>query len=266
MTRTALLCAALACLGCERLSNVDHLRIVEPPDADDEWACLSSRQPADLPDTVRYRGAVSFVPSNEPVMDVVVRLCETTDDADGRCSKPVLDPIHSPDGAIEFEVAGTFNGYIELTSPNAVPTVVELWRPIGRMRVLPELKMLKPETLSAFAAVMKTAIEPDLGHAMFWIENCSGERAAGGRVEVIDNDDQQAAQLAPSTVGYYAVDGRLPSVSVGETDASGGGGIVNLPPFFWTFEGLVAADSRRITRFAARIRAGQITTFVVEPD
>jgi hypothetical protein len=257
---------ALLCLSCEQLSNVDDLDIVEQNEPESEWGCLDTPASTVTPGPVHYRGAVTFVPSNEPVPDVVVRLCENADDADQSCSRPVLPPIHSPDGRVEFDVAGTFNGYIELTSPNAVPTVVEIWRPLGRMRVLPELKMIKPETLGAFATIMQVGIDPALGHAMFWVENCLGQRASGGRLKVIESDQQQAAQLSPRTIGYYAVDGRLPSVSVDETDGSGGGGVINLPPTFWTFEGLLGSEERPITRFAARIRAGQITTFIVEPE
>jgi hypothetical protein len=262
----ALVAGALLCLGCQKVSNVDDLEIVVLDVPDSQWGCLSTSSPTETKDVVHYQGSVSFVPSNEPVRDVTVRLCETDDDADNHCSRPVLPAIHSADGLVEFDVVGTFNGYIELSSPNALPAVIEIWRPLGRMRVLPELKMLKPETLTAFATIMQEPIVPGLGHAMFWVEDCHGKRAAGGRVRVVENDGERAAQLSPSTNNYYAVDGRLPSVSVDETDGSGGGGIINLPPTFWTFEGLLASDERRIANFAARIRADQVTTFIVEPD
>jgi hypothetical protein len=262
VTRRTAALGLLFCAGCQYVSGVDDLKI-QSDVADSAWGCLDTRDSRVAPASKAYADFVTLVPNGATVENVVARVC-ANDDA--TCAEPLLPPIHAPDGRVEFEVAGNFNGYIELESPDTLPGVVELWRPIGQMRVLPEMKVIRAETLQAFAVVSQVTVEPELGHAMFWAENCLGERAAGVVVRPVEGEPGSPNQLVPGTHAYYAVDGRLPSVSVGATDASGAGGVINLRPTYWTFEASLAADHRHVATFAARIRPGQVTVFIVEPD
>jgi hypothetical protein len=255
--------ATLLCSACQFVSNVNDLQIHEDPPTNVGWNCLGKPDQRATPPLVKYDGAVTFVPNGELVEDAVVRVCKSDDDT---CADPLVPPIYSPDGRVTFEVPGGFNGYLELESPTAMPGRVEMVRPIGRMRLLVEPKMIKRENFANFAAASQVAIDPDLGHVMFWVEDCGGQRASGVAVRVIEGPEGNAAQLLPNSAAYYAVAGRLPSSGVGQTDSAGGGGIINLPPVFWTFEAYLAADQRHIATVAARVRPGQVTVFVVEPD
>jgi hypothetical protein len=255
--------ATLLCSACQFVSNVNDLEIHEDPPIDVGWNCLGVPDQRATPTVVKYDGSVSLVPNGELVENAVLRVCKGDDDT---CADPLVPPIYSPDGHVTFEVPGGFNGYLELESPTAMPGRVEMVRPIGRMRLLPELKVIKRETFAAFATAGKVAIDPDLGHVMFWVEDCGGQRASGVAIRVIEGPEGNAAQLSPKTAAYYAVASRLPSIGLGQTDSTGGGGIINLPPVFWTFEAYLVADQRHIATVAARIRPGQVTVFVVEPD
>ncbi|MFZ5890093.1 MAG: hypothetical protein ACOY0T_03415 [Myxococcota bacterium] len=254
----------LACLpvlsACQYVSEVNELTFAAAPSGD--WSCLKSTQSQTPPLSLHYAGAVTRIASNTPISNVTARLCKTDDDD---CVDSIIPELESPDGFFEFDVPGAFNGYIELESPAMLPAIVEVWRPIGLMRVLPELKMLDATTLNAFAARMSAEIDPTLGHALFWTEDCSGARASGVTVKPLEGPAGTAAQLAPNSHAYYAVAGRLPSVSVDRTDFSGGGGFINLPPTYWTFVAYRAEDQAPIARFAARIRPGHTTLFIVEP-
>jgi hypothetical protein len=256
------LASVFFCVGCQYVSKVSDLEIERSTLPD--WSCLDS--PKERADTtlVKYVGPVRQVLTDEPVLNVDARLCRS-DSSDG-CSQLATPPIHASDGIVHFEVPGTFNGYIELESPGMMPAVIELWRPVGLMRLLPELKMIQPEMLSFFASKQGATIDFTLGHALFWVEDCKGQRASGVRVHALESKDDSGPKLLPNTRGYYAVGGRVATLGVDQTDDSGSGGIVNLPINDWTFEARRAVDDRVIARLGARIRPGQTTFFVVEPD
>jgi hypothetical protein len=257
VTRFAVACAVMSA-GCQIVSGVNDLEIRASSGPD--WSCLAARKPPPPQELVSYSGVVRRLGNNQPVLDAIARLCHPDDEP---CAEPVLPPVVARDGLLEFEVAGSFNGYIELTSAALMPGLVELSRGIGQMRALPEFRMVEPETMQLFAAKMMAEIEPGLGHALFWVEDCQGARAPGVSVEV---QLAAPAELPETSRAYYVIDTRLPSTAVHETDASGAGGFINLPTTFITFSAFRAADHAHISTFSARIRAGEVTFFIVEPD
>jgi hypothetical protein len=115
-----------------------------------------------------------------------------------------------------------------------------------------------------FAAMMGVTVDDTRGHALFWAIDCQGNRTAGVSV--------MAGGADASTQRYYVLDAKLPSVSVDRTDSSGGGGFIDLPidvttdETFVTFDATRADTGARVSQFSARIRAGHVTYFQIEPD
>jgi hypothetical protein len=140
-----------------------------------------------------------------------------------------------------------------------VPALIELSRPIGAMRALSELRMVDAPTLDAFATQLGSTVDPALGHALFWAQDCAGQRAPGVSVEAL-------GELSPSTRSYYVVDFKLPSDSVDQTDISGGGGFIDLPAKGTTFDARRATTHELISRLPGRIRPGTVTFLPIEPD
>lgn len=248
----------LPSIGCQYVSGVHELEIAPASTGakkGPDWSCLQDALAKAVSGPIAYEGQVRNVPGTQIIRDVTARLCDT---ADADCEHP-LESALAPDGLVRFSIDPTFNGYLELESPGQMQAVVELSRPIGAMRVLPELRMLDARTLGLFAASMDATINQDDGHLLFWVEDCLGKRASGVRVEA-------TGELSPETRNYYVLDQKLPSATMQQTDASGGGGIINLPRDVTTFNAYRADTGQLISKFPARIRPGQVTFVAIEPD
>jgi hypothetical protein len=253
----------VACLvmlvGCQYVSGAAELEIVDQPTDAGPWGCVGHRPPA-LTGTVNYAQPIRNLADDSIPAGVVVKVCGS---ADLTCSDPLVTTV-PVDGTVTFTVPADFIGYLELDGPLLMPTIVELTRPIGAMRVMPELRVVGVQTFTAFAALMHVQVDATRGHALFWAVDCQGNRAAGISAEALGADS--------STQKYYVLDGKLPSLSVDRTDSYGGGGFVNLPILasenetFETFRAFRAETGARISEFSARIRAGHVTCFQIEPD
>jgi hypothetical protein len=240
--------------GCQYISGVADLNIDSETTGPD-WTCLGHQVTREVTGTVNYEGSVRNVAGNVVIPSVTARFCRSSEEP---CTDPLLT-TQSVGSVLKFSIDSSFDGYIELDSPGMMPAVVELSRPIGAMRALPELRMLDATTLARFAFSMGSQVDTNFGSALFWAEDCSGRRGAGVSVRALGDLPEQFAQ-------YYVVDQKLPSVSVHMTDASGGGGFINLPNTFVTFEALRAETMELISTFPGRIRPGQVTFMVIEPD
>jgi hypothetical protein len=245
---------ALLTSGCQYLSGVNDLEIVTPNGPD--WSCLGRPSTQPRPNTVTYEGAARNLAGNAILQEVTIRFCASSAVSD--CGVPLLS-VSTTNGIVRFTVDAAFNGYLELESPGMMPGIIELSRAIGEMRELPELRMVDALTMNLFASNMGAEINPSDGHALFWVDDCAGHRAPGVTVNATGG-------LATDTAQYYVVDKKLPVGSMAETDASGGGGFINIPPNIVAFEARRAATKELISTFSGRIRAGQVTFMMVEPD
>jgi hypothetical protein len=254
ISRLPRLGALLLLCGCQYVSGANDLEIAEPSVGPD-WICLGQSTPRVVSGTVSYEGPVRDLATFRILDDVVVRFCQSGDEP---CASPVLTvtPIN---GSIAFTIDATFDGYVELESPGMVPALIELSRPIGAMRTLSELRMVDAATLGAFANQLNASVDAALGHALFWAQDCAGQRAPGVSVEAL-------GELSPSARSYYVVDFKLPSDTVDQTDVSGGGGFINLPAKGMTFDARRASTGELISRLPGRIRPGQVTFLPIEPD
>ncbi len=259
LTRNSALLLACVLGGCQYVSGVTELEIADRPVVTGPWDCLG--QPTPVPTgTVEYAQPVRNLTNGSIPADVVVEVCDSSALA---CVRPLLTttPV---DGVVRLSFPADFIGYLQLDSQEVMPAIVEMTRPIGAMRVLPELRMVDTNTMKAFAAMMGVTIDETRGHALFWAIDCRGNRTAGVSVT--------AGSADASTKRYYVLDTKLPSVSVDRTDSSGGGGFINLPidvttdETFVTFDATRADTGARISQFSARIRAGHVTYFQIEPD
>ena len=249
-----LLAVSLSSLACGYVSGASELEIVDASAEEQAWGCIGEGAPLLTTDPVAFSAPVRNLASNKLLDDVVGRICEGEP-----CTSPLAE-ARAVDGVLTFPpVDPSFRGYLELESPGMMPAVVELLHPIGAMRKFTELRMLATLALKAYSSSLQAEVDEELGQALFWVQNCSGEPAPGVTVDLLD------AGL-PNTGSYYVVNFELPSPSIVETQESGGGGFVNLPPGFPRFAARRASDQRTIATFAARVRSRTVTFFVIEPE
>lgn len=254
MPGTLLVGHVLLSSGCQYLSGVNDLEIVTSTEVAPDWSCLGRSSNSNFSGARSYERKILNLANDEIVSDAVVRLCETND---VDCKDP-LPGVETTDGTVRFTVDVSFNGYLELESPEMLPGRVELSRPIGAMHELPDPRMVDPVTLNRFAAIMDVEVNPAYGHALFWVNDCASRRAPGVAVEAL-------GQLAQETEQYYVVDKR-PSNTLDRTEDAGGGGFINLPETLMTFKARRAETLELISTFPGRIRAGHVTFMMIEPD
>jgi hypothetical protein len=241
--------------GCQYVSGVSDLRVQEGASDQPNWSCRNHPRNGDASAKVKYSQPIRNLADDSIIEDVSVKICSNTDTD---CTAPIVEttPV---DGIVAFTLDASFTGYIELSSPRMMPAIVELTRPVGKMRLLPELRMVTPSMFQLFSRLVGVTPDPLLGYAQFWAYDCDAERASGVQVRVMD-------EHAASAKNYYVMDGKLPSLAADQTDEYGASGFVNLPPGVLTFRATNAQDDTVITQFAARVRPGQITCAVIEPD
>lgn len=244
--------------SCQYLSGASDLEIQAAAVQGVDWNCLGKERIAgSVSGSLDYKGSVRNVAGTKVIERVKLRFCDTADDVCDDAS--AFKVVTVTDGNLEFSIDRSFNGYIELESDGLLPGIVELSRRLGEMRTVPEFRMLDLATLSVFAQNMGASIEEGTGHALFWAEDCAGKRAPGVSVSALSG-------LNAATRGYYVLDQKLPSDSVNETDSSGGGGLINLTPGVLSFKAKVAGFDVPYSTFGGRIRPGELTFMVIEPD
>lgn len=254
MSRWLLLVLGLSSAGCGYFSGASELEIVDSPELAEPWTCLGEGSPLIELDPITFSAPVRNLATNRLVDSVRARFCEGEP-----CNTPLAE-VEGVDGVLTFPpIEPEFRGYIELESPGMLPAVVELLRPIGAMRKLPELRVIAAAALTTYASSLGKSVDEELGQAMFWVEDCAGDPAPGVSVEAVDG-------VLENTRNYYVVDFELPTDAIDRTQKSGGGGFVNLSPGFPRFEARLAEGQTTISSFAARVRPGTVTFFVVEPE
>jgi hypothetical protein len=249
-------CTALAS-GSDTLTRVDAELL---PDAsapaapvDSRWACLGDTRAADavaLRPGVELSLTVVDIGSNVPPTGLTARACNRLD---VNCLTPVAaNVLVASDGALHLSVAQGFDGYVELTSPNSVPTMFFFNQPV-MVNAVDAFTIVNPTSLAALAASGGVAIDAQLGQLLVRTFDCEGARASG--VQISNGSGGQVFSFA---------DG-LPVVGLDVTTADGIGGFVNVRPGLVFLQG-IEVGSRRISGTASVVvRPNWLTYGDVEP-
>lgn len=214
---------------------------------DQSWWCLD--QPTELP-PLETPHTIEYLPldylSLELILDATVKVCAANDTD---CSSPFAVDT-SASGSAKLEMPAGFNGYFEISAPGYATMLF-----FPRMDfnvVLGVAWTLFPEEWMAETLGAVEAIDPGRGHIVAEAFDCTPgfQGAAGVRY----------AAPGSATVAY-ARDGLL-ATGVAETDGSGLGAIVNLPPGPQTISAEVVEVDRPLDERSVIVRAGAITSIM----
>lgn len=267
--RIAAAALPLFTLGCAELLDVPDDPYVAPSGP---WRCLNQAATATTSETateahVRVRTCDFITDCTTNVTGLTAKLC---DKRDVGCNQPRLSGISDQDGEFRFQVptaGGGFDGYLRvdsglafctdpaafgavagatlcsLTSPACdlampdqrcyitmfAPAMMFFNPPIVRdvERPLP-LQMFPSAGLPAVISAAGIQIDPAGGSLFIQALDCDGRPAAGVRFQVAQN---------ANVVRSLYVDNGLVSSSATQTDATGVGGFVSVPPGFVTVTG-----------------------------
>lgn len=203
-----------------------------------DWSCLDTappemplvgpRAPQLLQSLQVLSSATNLVPPN-----VSVRACAQRDT---ECLAPLTPPTPiDAEGWVDLMLYEGFDGYLEITSPGAVPSMLFYGQPLTNGR------NVDPEP--AFLVEMDTALAFDrlfLGREAFPNTGVINIRALD-----CQNAPAPAVQftLAPAAVGWYYV-GEIPVASAQATTESGVGGFSDVAPGTVVVTAELAEDGR----------------------
>lgn len=224
------------------------------------WDCLgaaaASAPPVGSTVTVRVQACDSFGDCSVPFEGLSAELCEKLDVG---CARPIARGLTPVDGVFEIEVPldeRGFDGYLKVSSPSEsclgdasnatlcafapgcdpdapdercqvpvyAPALFFFNPPIRSEPTEPfSLALLHLDAVPALAQAAGAPFDPTLGNLVVTGVDCNGARAAGLSYELRQHPD--------SVTPLYMANGIL-SDSLSETDATGVGGFVGVPPGF----------------------------------
>jgi hypothetical protein len=262
--RSAVWLGALAACACTKFaSELDSPGGAPAPGSEvggtaplANWSCMTeARAPragvaADTARPLTYSMQVVDLVSEQPVVGVQARACFR---ADVQCANPVTATFSgSSDGLIAVTVYQGFDGYLEITGPGVIPTLLffpDAWSAelITALEQLP-MTLLPASALVGLAQSARVQLDPDSGILAMSTYDCDGPGAAGVRFE-IDTPG----------VPYVFVD-RLPVAYREVTSADGNAGFVNVPPGIVAVSAFPDAEVDLASVDTLLIRTGWVTS------
>jgi len=253
-----LLALALLPACAELVSFPDDPTLAEPGPWDCVAAPAASAAPASSTVTVRVQTCDSFGDCSVPIEGLSAELCEKLDVG---CSRPVLRGMTPVQGLFEIDVPideTGFDGYLKVTSPTEpcsadgaelgaspcslapecdpvapdercqlpqyAPALFFFTPPIRSEPAAPfVLSLMRLAAVPALAQAAGAPFDAELGNLVVTGVDCNGARAAGISYEL----RQQPEGVTP----LYMANGILTN-SLAETDATGVGAFVGVPPGF----------------------------------
>ncbi|MEP7051014.1 MAG: hypothetical protein ABJB12_11700 [Pseudomonadota bacterium] len=173
--------------------------------------------PASDKPTVKLSFSVSFaagVPDDPTPFEISA--CKRLDST---CKSPVGGPIHADNGeTIELEVPTGFQGFLQVTNPDTVSSMVFLGQKVQKDTKFWDLSIPTPVDVKLLGiATGGTKVEPSLGALVMIARDCDRNRLAG-----------VVASNSTGGTGYY-FSAMAPDNTLMATTEEGAAGFVNVP-------------------------------------
>jgi hypothetical protein len=219
-----------------------------------QWSCDAAQASA-TPGyklTMHLQDAVS----SEPLPGILAQRCHKLDLT---CENPVAMTTADMTGGVTMQVEAAFDGYVQLTGPKIAPALYFLTPPTSGDLDLPSVPLATP--LAAAGIVLKaggTTWDKQRGLVLLNAFDCEGKAAANITFSIGGTPD-------PNTFIFYLVDA-FPTTTVGATDDTGYGGLVNVPEGVSTISALLEPGARKVSKISVLVRAGYISYSRVTPN
>lgn len=218
------------------------------------WSCLrGGTWPTPEPGVATVKLSLRGLVDDQPVDTAVGRLCRRLDYT---CNEPLSVSIAADEnGAFTLELPIGFDGYIDIRAPGRVPGLYAFYPAVNGDREVPWIPMVRPQEIAQFAALGGHPVIEGRGHVMLGAYDCQFQAAQDVQLSSTD--------MVDGTKAFYLV-GKLPSLTAPATDASGRGGIINLPPGPVTITGNLI-DGRKTVTNSVVVRENTITYTTLVP-
>lgn len=220
----------------------------EPPDS--RWACVGHVEPTPIGESFTASIRLVDLLAAEPVTDASVQLCKKLDPL---CSVPVQTLAPDADGAVSAGVQSDFRGFFSIEAPGYVPTLffIDTGGVTGALNVA----MFTPEASNALNQTITPDIDPEGGFVNVVMHDCEDQRAPGVHFEIAPDD---------GVTPFYAI-GSSVSGTATETDVTGNGGFINVPPGTVTLTATLAETGEVLSVETTLIRKATLTYQAMRP-
>jgi hypothetical protein len=216
--------------------------------ADPQWACVDEPPPPDATGTYQVTLHVRDVVASAPLAGVDAQLCRKLD---LDCERPLARAVSDETGKFVLPVSGNFDGYVQMKNDVIAPSLYFFNPPVSADEDLPPISLASPQVAAGISLRAGGALLADHGIMLLTTTDCLKQPAANISYSIGGVRD-------PATFMFYLVGG-LPTNNISVTDATGYGGLVNLPPGVTTVTALLAPDQRKVGTISVLARAGYVT-------
>jgi hypothetical protein len=219
-----------------------------PTTSDPTWGCVGQSAAPDPSKMVNVKLTFVDAVTLAPISQASARVCAIYDVS---CDVPVQMPALSPTGELAITLPETFQGYLQLSSPDHVAHVVML-DPVATTDE--QIEVLSEPLLTGIAKQAGMTYDPAQGTVLLRTVDCARALTAGESVSLSPSPGQTA----------YFTDG-LPSTSGTATDATGVAMVLNVAPGLTTVSATLASNAQVVATRKGLVRPNTITIVDVAP-
>jgi hypothetical protein len=215
---------------------------------DPNWSCLDiDSEPSTAAGPFKVSLHLVDLVTRQPVSEASVLLCTKLD---VNCESPRSSLTSAADGLVEFQVERGFSGFLSASKVGRKSILYFFNPPVDRDLNLSQT-LATVETSNALAGQFGTELLADHGTVVISALNCQGQPGQGVSYSTSGGD--------ASTRVFYVVGG-LPTTKPSATDATGAGGLINVPVGNVIVSGAVLGHSAPLDTLSVLIRA-DVTTY-----
>lgn len=221
----------------------------------ENFACLDGYTAPDPGATVHhdYRFEIATADPGTPPVNAMMKVCRSLD---ASCSDPELTMGLDAAGVAEFDLASDFQGFIELTADNTMPTLVFFQQPVIIPPGQKVIRVIDETSFTNLSNLAGVTVDPTRGTAILLAHDCADERSPGVRFT--------SSEIDEDTTPYH-FKGSLPDPDATETDEQGAGGFANIVPGNITVQATIADGGRFIGESTFSVRAGHLSYVPMGP-
>ncbi|MEO6603761.1 MAG: hypothetical protein ABIQ16_28010 [Polyangiaceae bacterium] len=216
--------------------------------SDPKWACINDVPQPDAGGSYKATMHVRDVLGSLALPGVNAQLCRKLDVL---CEKPLAKTVSDDKGTFVLPVDGNFDGFVQMTAPEIAPSMYFFNPPVSADQDLPPISLASPAIAAGIAFQAGGTLLADRGIMLLTTTDCHQAPAANVSYSIGGTRD-------PATFVFYLFAG-VPTTDTSVTDATGYGGLVNMPQGFSTITALLAPDQRKVGTISLLVRPGYVT-------
>lgn len=229
-------------------------------DPNDPWSCVGNVVWDEEQERVTARAGLHFTNSVfQPYVGATLQACSPLDLA---CAPPLSMGTSDRNGDAFVDVFYGFDGYFRSPpperDPDILPFILYIYPPPFEVETQTrdgDVLLIDQATIDLLASLSNVETEPDMGYIFFTANDCNVQRTPGVTVSI--------SPVGTNTRVAY-LEGSFPNAELTETDDSGQGAIINVPPGLVEVTG-VSLEAGKFFERSILVEPNRVTGIPVVP-